>query len=171
MEKAALLAGFGRDNVRLVACDARYAMRADALAAAIADDGAAGRVPCAVVATTGTTTTTAIDPVAEIARVVAGTGIWLHVDAAMAGSAMVLPECRWMWDGVEAADSLVLNPHKWLGAAFDCTVYYVRDAAHLVRVMSTNPSYLQTAADGGSRTTATGASRSAGGSGRSSCGF
>ena len=123
-------------------------MRSDALAAAIAEDAAAGRVPCAVVATTGTTTTTAIDPVAEIARVVAGTGIWLHVDAAMAGSAMVLPECRWMWEGVEAADSVVLNPHKWLGAAFDCSVYYVRDAAHLVRVMSTNPSYLQTAADG-----------------------
>jgi len=148
VDKAALLAGFGRDNIRHVACDARYAMRADALAAAIAEDAAAGRVPCAVVATTGTTTTTAIDPVAEIARVVAGTGIWLHVDAAMAGSAMVLPECRWMWEGVEAADSVVLNPHKWLGAAFDCTVYYVRDPQHLVRVMSTNPSYLQTAADG-----------------------
>lgn len=148
VDKAALLAGFGRANIRHVACDDRFAMRADALAAAIADDAAAGRVPCAVVATTGTTTTTAIDPVAEIARVVAGTGIWLHVDAAMAGSAMVLPECRWMWEGVEGADSVVLNPHKWLGAAFDCTVYYVRDAQHLVRVMSTNPSYLQTAADG-----------------------
>ena len=66
----------------------------------------------------------------------------------MAGSAMILPECRWMWDGVEGADSLVVNPHKWLGAAFDCTLYYVRDAEHLVRVMSTNPSYLQSAADG-----------------------
>ena len=66
----------------------------------------------------------------------------------MAGSAMVLPECRWMWEGVEAADSVVLNPHKWLGAAFDCSVYYVRDPEHLVRVMSTNPSYLQSAADG-----------------------
>ncbi len=148
VEKAALLAGFGRENVRMIACDQRYGMRSDALAAAIADDAAAGRIPCAVVATTGTTTTTAIDPVAEIARVVAGTGTWLHVDAAMAGSAMVLPECRWMWEGVEAADSVVLNPHKWLGAAFDCSVYYVRDPAHLVRVMSTNPSYLQTAADG-----------------------
>jgi aromatic-L-amino-acid/L-tryptophan decarboxylase len=148
VEKAALLAGFGRENVRMVACDGRHGMRSDALAAAIAEDGAAGRVPCAVVATTGTTATTAIDPVAEIARVVSGTGIWLHVDAAMAGSAMVLPECRWMWEGVEAADSVVLNPHKWLGAAFDCSVYYVRDAAHLVRVMSTNPSFLQTAVDG-----------------------
>jgi aromatic-L-amino-acid/L-tryptophan decarboxylase len=75
-------------------------------------------------------------------------GLWLHVDAAMAGSAMILPECRWMWDGVERADSLVVNPHKWLGAVFDCTLYYVRDAEHLVRVMSTNPSYLQSAADG-----------------------
>ncbi|MGE0123148.1 MAG: aspartate aminotransferase family protein [Vicinamibacterales bacterium] len=148
VDKAAQLAGFGKDNIRHVATDARHAMRADALAAAIAGDAAAGRVPCAVVATTGTTTTTALDPVAEIARVVADTGIWLHVDAAMAGSAMVLPECRWMWEGIEAADSLVLNPHKWLGAAFDCSVYYVRDPQHLVRVMSTNPSYLQTAADG-----------------------
>ena len=147
VEKAALLAGFGRENVRMVACDDRYAMRSDALASAIAADATAGRVPCAVVATTGTTTTTAVDPVSELARVVEGTGIWLHVDAAMAGSAMVLPECRWMWEGIEHADSLVLNPHKWLGAAFDCTVYYVRDAAHLVRVMSTNPSYLQTSAD------------------------
>jgi aromatic-L-amino-acid/L-tryptophan decarboxylase len=148
VDKAALLAGFGRDNIRHVAADARHAMRADALAAAIASDAAAGRVPCAVVATTGSTTTTALDPVNQIARVLEGTGIWLHVDAAMAGSAMVLPECRWMWEGVEAADSLVLNPHKWLGVAFDCSVYYVRDVEHLVRVMSTNPSYLQTAADG-----------------------
>jgi aromatic-L-amino-acid decarboxylase len=74
--------------------------------------------------------------------------MWLHVDAAMAGSAMILPECRELWAGVEGADSLVVNPHKWLGAAFDCTLYYVRDPQHLVRVMSTNPSYLQTAADG-----------------------
>jgi aromatic-L-amino-acid decarboxylase len=148
VDKAALLAGFGRENIRHVACDARFGLDPDALAAAIVADRDAGRVPCAVVATTGTTTTTALDPVAAIARVVEGRAIWLHVDAAMAGSAMVLPECRWMWEGVEAADSLVLNPHKWLGAAFDCSVYYVRDAQHLVRVMSTNPSYLQTAADG-----------------------
>jgi aromatic-L-amino-acid decarboxylase len=148
VDKAALLAGFGRDNIRHVACDARYGLDPDGLAAAIVADRDAGRVPCAVVATTGTTTTTALDPVATIARVVHGLDIWLHVDAAMAGSAMVLPECRWMWEGVEAADSVVLNPHKWLGAAFDCSVYYVRDPQHLVRVMSTNPSYLQSAADG-----------------------
>ncbi len=148
VDKAALLAGFGADNIRHVACDAAFGMRVDALAEAIAADRAAGRVPCAVVVTTGTTTTTALDPVKAVADLLAGTGVWLHLDAAMAGSAMVLPECRWMWDGVEAADSLVLNPHKWLGAAFDCTVYFVRDAQHLVRVMSTNPSYLQSSADG-----------------------
>ena len=122
-------------------------MRADALAAAIADDQAAGRIPCAVVATTGTTTTTALDPIAAIATLASRHGLWLHVDAAMAGSAMVLPECRWMWDGIDGADSMVVNPHKWLGAAFDCSVYYVRDPDVLVRVMSTNPSYLQTSAD------------------------
>ena len=148
VDKAALLAGFGKDNIRHVACDEHYAMRPDALAAAIVEDRAAGRLPCAVVGTTGTTTTTALDPLRAIADVVAGQGIWFHVDAAMAGSAMVLPECRWMWDGIEAADSLVMNPHKWLGAAFDCTVYFVKDAEHLVRVMSTNPSYLQSSADG-----------------------
>ncbi|HVZ79116.1 MAG TPA: pyridoxal-dependent decarboxylase, partial [Gemmatimonadaceae bacterium] len=108
----------------------------------------AGRVPCAVVATTGTTSTTALDPVAAIASVARAHDLWLHVDAAMAGSAMLLPECRWMWEGIEHADSLVLNAHKWLGVVFDCSLYYVRDPQHLVRVMSTNPSYLQSAADG-----------------------
>jgi aromatic-L-amino-acid decarboxylase len=147
VEKAALLAGFGRENVRLVAHDDQYALRPDALADAIDRDLAAGRRPCAIVATTGTTTSTALDPVGEMAAVARRHNLWLHVDAAMAGSAMILPECRWMWEGIEEADSLVLNPHKWLGAVFDCSVYYVRDAQHLVRVMSTNSSYLQTAAD------------------------
>lgn len=145
--KAALLAGFGREHVRLVPHDARFALRADALGELVARDAEAGRVPCAVVATCGTTATTALDPVREIAAVARAHGMWLHVDAAMAGSAMVLPECRWMWEGVEDADSLVVNAHKWLGAAFDCSLYYVRDPEHLVRVMSTNPSYLRTAED------------------------
>jgi aromatic-L-amino-acid decarboxylase len=147
VEKAALLAGFGRENVRVVAHDEAFAMRPEALAAAIAADVGAGRKPCAIVATTGTTTTTALDPVEAIAAIAATHGLWLHVDAAMAGSAMILPECRWMWSGVEGADSIVLNVHKWLGVAFDCSLYYVRDASHLVRVMSTNPSYLQSAVD------------------------
>ncbi len=148
VDKAALLAGFGRENLRLVACDGEHRMRADALAELIEQDLAAGVLPCAVVATTGTTGVTAIDPVGAIAEVARRYGIWLHVDAAMAGSAMILPECRWMWEGIEGADSLVINAHKWLGAPFDCSLYYVRDAEHLVRVMSTNPSFLQSSVDG-----------------------
>jgi aromatic-L-amino-acid decarboxylase len=148
VDKGALLAGFGRDNLRLVPFDAGYAMRADALAEMVTEDLANGDLPSAIVATVGTTATTAIDPIAPIAEIARRHGIWLHVDAAMAGSAMILPECRWMWEGVEGADSLVINAHKWLGAPFDCTVYYVRDPEHLMRVMSTNPSYLKSAADG-----------------------
>jgi aromatic-L-amino-acid decarboxylase len=148
VEKAALLAGFGRQNVRVVPHDAHQAMRPDALAAAVAADRRSGAIPCAVVATSGTTTSTAFDPLDNIATIARAESMWLHVDAAMAGSAMILPECRHLWHGVEGADSLIINPHKWLGAAFDCTLYYVRDPQHLVRVMSTNPSYLQTAADG-----------------------
>jgi aromatic-L-amino-acid decarboxylase len=148
VDKAALLAGFGRANVRVIAHDANYAMRPDALAEAIAADLRAGARPCAIVATSGSTASTALDPIGAIAAIAAQHKLWLHVDAAMAGSAMILPDCRWMWSGVEGADSLVINPHKWLGAAFDCTLYYVRDPQHLVRVMSTNPSFLQTSADG-----------------------
>jgi aromatic-L-amino-acid decarboxylase len=147
VEKAALLAGFGRANVRIIPTDERYAMRPDALAATIEADIEHGLIPCAIVATTGTTTTTALDPLEEIAQLALQHNLWLHVDAAMAGSAMILPECRWMWQGIEGADSLVLNSHKWLGAAFDCSLYYVRNPEHLMRVMSTNPSYLQSAVD------------------------
>ena len=148
VDKAALLAGFGRDNIRVVPHDGNHAMRPDALASAIDADRRSGATPCAVVATTGSTTCTALDPIAAIAEVAAPHKIWLHVDAAMAGSAMILPECRWMWQGIERADTLVINPHKWLGTAFDSSLYYVRDAEHLVRVLSTNPSYLQSTADG-----------------------
>ncbi len=147
VEKAALLAGFGRDNVRPVATDENFALRPEALAAAIQADLAAGQVPCAIVATVGTTTTTAFDPLAEIAEIAKTHGLWLHVDAAMAGSAMILPECRPMWNGIEGADSLVWNAHKWLGVAFDCSLYYVRDPDHLIRVMSTRPSYLRSTVD------------------------
>ena len=148
VDKAALLAGFGRLNIRVVPHDAHYAMRPDALEHAIAADLRAGAKPCAIVATAGSTASTAFDPIDAIGRIASAHALWLHVDAAMAGSAMILPECRRLWDGVERADSLIVNPHKWLGAAFDCSLYYVRDAEHLVRVMSTNPSFLQSAADG-----------------------
>jgi aromatic-L-amino-acid decarboxylase len=146
--KAVLLAGFGRNNLRSIAHDHAYGMCPDSLAAAIGEDIAAGRRPCAIVATTGTTTSTALDPVGQIARVARDHNLWLHLDAAMAGSAMILPECRWMWEGVEGADSLVINAHKWLGAVFDCSLYFVRDPQHLIRVMSTDPSYLKSSADG-----------------------
>jgi len=148
VDKGALLAGFGRENLRLVPFDAKYAMRADALGEMVEADIAKGDLPAAIVATVGTTATTAIDPIAAIAEIARRHGIWLHVDAAMAGSAMILPECRSLWEGVEGADSLVVNAHKWLGAPFDCSVYYVRDPEHLMQVMSTNPSFLQSSADG-----------------------
>ena len=143
VEKDVLLAGFGRDNLRFVALDEAYAMRPEALEAAVLADLAAGRTPSAIIATTGATGTTALDPIGQIAAIARRHGIWLHVDAAMAGSAMILPECRWMWEGVEDADSLVFNPHKWLGVAFDCSLYYARDPEHLIRVMGANPSYLR----------------------------
>jgi len=146
--KAALLAGFGKDHLRLIPTDAAHALRLDLLEAAIAEDRAGGRRPCALVAAVGTTATTALDPLAGMAALAGRHGLWLHVDAAMAGSAMILPECRWMWEGVEAADSIVLNPHKWLGVGFDFSAYFLRDPQHLVRVMGTNPSYLHTAQDG-----------------------
>jgi aromatic-L-amino-acid/L-tryptophan decarboxylase len=148
IEKAALLAGFGRDHLRLLPTDADHALLVPELERAIAEDVAAGRRPAAVVACVGTTGTTAVDAVAPIAALARKHGLWLHVDAAMAGTAMVLPECRWMWEGVEGADSVVFNPHKWMGVGFDLSAYYVRDPALLVRVMSTSPSYLKTAQDG-----------------------
>lgn len=142
--KAALLAGFGRDNLRMVDVDpTTYAMRPEALAAAMAADVAAGRKPAAVVAAVGTTGTTAMDPVAQIVAVAQEYAAWVHVDAAMAGSALLLPECRHLVDGVEGADSFAWNPHKWMGTILDCALLYVRDPEHLVRVMSTNPSYLR----------------------------
>jgi len=148
VDKAATLAGFGAAHIRHVAVDGDFALRPEALRAEIEADRKAGFRPCAIVATVGTTTTTAVDPLKSIGAIAREFGIWLHVDTAMAGSAMILPECRGMFDGIEAADSLVLNPHKWLGVAFDCSTYFVRDPEHLIRVMSTNPSYLQSKVDG-----------------------
>lgn len=147
VEKAALLAGFGRAHFRAIPVDDAFALRPDALRDTLAADRAQGLVPCAIIATVGTTGTTAFDPLEPIAALAREYGCWLHADAAMAGSAMILPECRRLWSGIEAADSIVINAHKWLGAAFDCSLYYVRDVEHLVRVMSTNPSYLRTPAD------------------------
>ncbi len=147
VQKAAMLAGFGCDHVRSVPVDARRALDAVALGELVAADLADGLRPCAVVATSGTTTTTAFDPLDAVADVCERYGMWHHVDAAMAGTAMILPERRALWQGVDRADSIVVNPHKWLGVSFDCSVFYVRDDQHLVRVMRTDPSYLRTAFD------------------------
>ena len=148
VRKAALLAGYGAANLVVVAHDPRtYAMDAEALAAAMDADVADGRRPAAVVATVGTTGTTAIDPVPDIVGIAERHRAWVHVDAAMAGSAMLLPEKRDLFDGVEGADSLSWNPHKWMGTILDTSLFYVRDVQHLVRVMSTNPSYLRSAED------------------------
>ena len=149
VKKATLLAGYGNENLRVVAADATTrAMLPDALADAMAADVAAGRRPTAVVATAGTTGTTAFDPLTNVVEVAREHQAWVHVDAAMAGSAMLLPECRHLWAGIEGADSLTWNPHKWMGALLDTSLFYVRDVEHLVRVMSTNPSYLRSSADG-----------------------
>ncbi|MDN0087425.1 aminotransferase class V-fold PLP-dependent enzyme [Yersinia nurmii] len=148
VNKAAMLAGFGLNNIRLVATDEHNALSPRALEKAIQQDLTDGNRPCIVIATTGTTAATAMDPLDAIGDISQKYGLWMHVDSAMAGSAMILPEFRHLWHGIEKADSVVLNPHKWLGAAFDCSVYCVRDSEHLIRIMSTNPSFLQSTADG-----------------------
>jgi aromatic-L-amino-acid decarboxylase len=149
VSKAVLLAGFGRDNLRLVPVDpATLAMDTVALRQLMAQDVAAGRRPAAVVASLGTTGTTAFDSVEAIVPIAAEYGAWVHVDAAMAGAAMMLPDCRPLFAGVEGADSFGWNPHKWMGTILDCSLLYVRDVQMLVRVLSTNPSYLRSASDG-----------------------
>jgi aromatic-L-amino-acid/L-tryptophan decarboxylase len=147
--KGAILAGYGRANIRLIPTDpVTFAMRADELRSALEQDRAAGRRPAAVVASIGTTATTAIDPLAQIVAVALDHDVWLHVDAAMAGSALLLPEYRWMAAGIEGADSLSWNPHKWMGTILDCSLLYVRDPGALVDTMSTAPSYLRSTAAG-----------------------
>jgi aromatic-L-amino-acid/L-tryptophan decarboxylase len=149
VSKAAALAGYGLDNLRVVDVDpVTYAMRPEALAEAFEADVAAGRRPAAVVVNVGTTGTTAVDPVPQIVPLARQYRVWVHVDAAMAGSALLLPEMRWLVDGVEGADSLIWNPHKWMGTVLDCSLLYVADPDHLIRVMSTNPSYLRSTVDG-----------------------
>ncbi|MFT5219077.1 MAG: aromatic-L-amino-acid decarboxylase [Planctomycetota bacterium] len=146
--KAALLAGYGRDNVRLVDIDpVTRSMSVAALIACIDRDIANGNRPAAIVASVGSTGVVAFDPVAEIAVVAKQHDLWLHVDAAMAGSAMLLPEYRHLWAGVEDADSMAWNPHKWMGTILDCSLLYVQDAEILIRVMSSNPSYLRSTVD------------------------
>ena len=143
IEKAVKIAGLGRANLRLVDADARHAMRVDALEAAIAADRAAGAIPAMVSATVGTTSSGAVDPVRAIGEICRREGIWLHVDAAHAGSASICPEHRGLVDGVELADSYTFNPHKWLLTNFDCNCFWVADRAALIGALSILPEYLR----------------------------
>jgi aromatic-L-amino-acid decarboxylase len=144
IDKAAIVLGLGTENVRRVASDGAFRMSVPALAEAIDRDREAGLLPMAVVATAGTTSTTSVDPVPEIADLCARHGLWLHVDAAYAGSAAICPELRALMPGIERADSLVVNPHKWLFTPVDCSVLYVRDPALLKAAFSLIPEYLRT---------------------------
>ncbi|MFT5111305.1 MAG: aromatic-L-amino-acid decarboxylase [Parasphingorhabdus sp.] len=149
VRKAALLAGFGADNIRNIAVDpVSRDMSVSALREVIESDKQNGCLPCIVIASIGSTGVTAFDPLNEIVSIASAHGIWVHVDAAMSGSAMLLPECRHLWSGIEGADSLSWNPHKWMGTILDCALFYVRNVEHLIRVMSTNPSYLRSNVDG-----------------------
>ncbi|MGD8439580.1 MAG: pyridoxal-dependent decarboxylase [Holophagae bacterium] len=146
--KACVTLGLGLDGFRTVAHDAEYRMDVEALAAAIADDRQAGYRPLAVVATVGTTSTTSVDPVAPLGELCRREGLWLHVDAAYAGSAALCPEHRWIFDGAETVDSLVFNPHKWLFTPFDASALYTRHPDLFRRAFSLVPEYLTTPVTG-----------------------
>lgn len=148
IEKAVKIAGFGRRNLRQIETDESLAMSPAALEAAIRSDLEAGHKPLCVVATLGTTGTTACDPIRPLAEICARYGLWLHVDAAFAGTALALPEYRYLADGLQEADSYVFNPHKWMFVNFDCSAYFVRDPELLVRTFEILPEYLKTQARG-----------------------
>jgi aromatic-L-amino-acid decarboxylase len=147
VDKAVKLAGYGLAQLRRVPVDQGYGMQPRALEEMIAADFADGLVPACVVATVGTTSSTAIDPLPAIAEISRRNRIWLHVDAAYAGTAAIVPELRHFFDGVEQADSFVFNPHKWMLVNFDCSAYYVRDRETLLRTFQITPEYLRTAQD------------------------
>jgi len=148
IEKGALALGLGIEGVVKIPGDDTFAMNVDALEAAIARDRAAGFVPCAISATVGTTSSAAVDPVRRIAAIAKRENAWLHVDAAYAGPATICPEFRWLWDGIESADSIVVNPHKWLFTPIDCSVLYTRHPEVLRETFSLVPEYLKTSDTG-----------------------
>jgi len=143
IEKAVKIAGLGRENLRLIEVDENFAMRPAALAAQISRDLAEGRIPCFVSATVGTTSSNAMDPVRAIGEICRQHKIWLHVDAAMSGTAALCPEFRSMHDGLDLADSYCFNPHKWMFTNFDCDCFYVADRKALINTMSVLPEYLR----------------------------
>jgi aromatic-L-amino-acid decarboxylase len=141
--KAMMIAGLGEENLRLIEVDREFAMRADALAGHIEQDRHDAKLPCFVCATVGTTSSNAIDPVREIGRICNAQGIWLHVDAAMSGTAALCPEFRHLQDGLELADSYCFNPHKWMFTNFDCDAFFVTDRKALINALSILPEYLR----------------------------
>jgi aromatic-L-amino-acid decarboxylase len=143
IEKGIRIAGIGAENLRAVQTDATFAMVPEALEAAIESDLAAGRRPFFVCATVGTTSSTGFDPIRPIGEICRRYGIWLHVDAALAGTAALLPEMRWMHDGLEQAHSYVFNPHKWMLTNFDCSAFWVSDRNALIGALSVLPEYLR----------------------------
>src|SRR5271166_4400135 len=146
LEKAAMIAGIGKDNLRLVEVDERFAMRSDALKCQIEKDRQSGLIPFFVSATVGTTSSNALDPLPAIGAICREKGIWFHVDAAMAGTATLCPEFRYIQDGVELADSYTFNPHKWMFTNFDCNCFYVADRKALIDTLSILPEYLRNTA-------------------------
>jgi aromatic-L-amino-acid decarboxylase len=151
IEKGVLTLGFGQDGFRAIPSDDAFRMRPDALRSALEEDVAAGITPVAVVATTGTTSTTSVDPVDALAPLAREFGAWLHVDAAYGGPAAIVPELRPLLAGWEQADSVVVNPHKWLFTPVDCSVLYCRRPRDLIRAFSIVPEYLRSAETGTAR--------------------
>ncbi|MCB0206558.1 MAG: aspartate aminotransferase family protein, partial [Anaerolineae bacterium] len=143
IEKAMMVAGLGSDNLRLIEVDAAYAMKPDVLAQQIEADRQAGLIPCFVCATVGTTSSNAMDPVQAIGEICRENGLWLHVDAAMSGTAALCPEFRHFQDDLELADSYAFNPHKWMFTNFDCDCFWVADRAALIKTLSILPEYLK----------------------------
>lgn len=148
IDKGVKIAGFGLENLVHIPTDENLALNPEALEAALKKDIAAGKKPIFVVAAIGTTGTTAIDPLEAIALICQKYKVWLHVDAAYFGSALVLPENRWMIKGIELADSFVFNPHKWMFTNFDCSAYYVKDKEALLKTFEILPEYLKTKSRG-----------------------
>ena len=147
VDKGVKIAGFGKRNLRHIPTDDGFALRPDRLEEAIVRDRESGLVPACVVATVGTTSSGGVDPLRAIGEICRKHGLWLHVDAAWAGTAALLPEKRSILDGVEFADSFVFNPHKWMVTNFDCSAYFVRDPGTLIRTFEIHPEYLKTGVD------------------------
>jgi aromatic-L-amino-acid/L-tryptophan decarboxylase len=143
LQKAAMIAGIGISNLRLIEVDKKFAMRPDALARQVEADKRGGLVPCFVCATVGTTSSNAMDPIDEIGRVCRENNLWLHVDAAMSGTAALCPEFRHLQNGLEFADSYNFNPHKWMFTNFDCNCFWVADRKALIQTLSILPEYLR----------------------------